>query len=83
MFRFFLHDACWRPGSGMDPEIDCTVHWVVLEATGVCWDMRLGISRGDTTLVGDATRLLTMHYHRKSTKTMDSHWFLMIFIDFH
>jgi len=24
-----------------------------------------------------------MHYHRKSTKTMDFHGFLMIFIDFH
>ena len=29
----------------VDPEIGCVMHWVVVEATGACWGVRLGIRR--------------------------------------
>ena len=32
-------------GGAVDPEIGCVMHWVVVEATGACWGVRLGIRR--------------------------------------
>ena len=45
-YAFFYMMLVGDLGGGMDPEIGCTVHWVVVETTEACWDMRLGIRRG-------------------------------------
>ena len=46
-YRFFYMAPVGDLGGAVDPEIGCVMHWVVVETTGACWDMRrLGIRRG-------------------------------------
>ena len=81
------------PGGGLGtvvvPEIVCAMYWVVGGTTGTCWDMCLGIRRGDTTLVKACRRrnpasrsCIIIENQRKPWISIGFLWFWLIFIDF-
>ena len=44
-YGFFYMRFVGYLGGAVDPEIGCVVNCVVVEATGACWGVRLGIRR--------------------------------------
>ena len=72
---FFLS---WTPGASLDVAparwTGLTCSWDTVGLLGIVFGHQATLSRLREVVVAAC---LIMHYHRKSTKTMDSHWFLM------